>query len=152
MHPGLQTGGFSSSSLTTSYCSNYTGGTSSNDAVLVLAEWDRCTRSLMDSIEIMRRIHERGAFIKVLDRSGLDLSTPTGRGILALLSGLAKEERRRILRRANGGRCRHQARHQTGAQAQARRPSTTPSRRPSQSRRKLPPDRQDLPGPPCNYR
>ena len=31
--------------------------------VLVLAEWDRCTRSLMDGIEIMRRINERGAFI-----------------------------------------------------------------------------------------
>ena len=58
----------------------------------------------MDGIEIMRRIHERGAYIKVLDRPGLDLSTPTGRGILALLSGLAEEERTRILKRANDGR------------------------------------------------
>ena len=71
---------------------------------LVLAEWDRATRNLMDGIQIMERVHKRGAFIKVLDRPGLDLTTPTGRGILALLSGLAEEERTRILRRANEGR------------------------------------------------
>jgi DNA invertase Pin-like site-specific DNA recombinase len=68
--------------------------------VLVLAEWDRATRSLMDGIHIMERVHKRGAFIKVLDRP----TTPSGRGILALLSGLAEEERTRILRRANDGR------------------------------------------------
>src|SRR5262245_22605410 len=72
--------------------------------VLILAEWDRATRSLMDGINIMDKVHKRGAYIKVLDRPGLDLSTPTGRGILALLSGLAEEERMRILRRANEGR------------------------------------------------
>jgi Resolvase, N terminal domain len=72
--------------------------------VLVLAEWDRATRSLMDGIQIMERVHKRGAFIKVLDRSGLDLTAPSGRGILALLSGLAEEERTRILRRANEAR------------------------------------------------
>jgi DNA invertase Pin-like site-specific DNA recombinase len=72
--------------------------------VLVLAEWDRATRSLIDGIHIMERVHKRGAYIKVLDRPGLDLTTPSGRGILALLSGLAEEERTRILRRANDGR------------------------------------------------
>jgi DNA invertase Pin-like site-specific DNA recombinase len=72
--------------------------------VLVLAEWDRATRSLMDGIDIMRRINERGALIKVLDRKDLDLTTPTGRGILALLSGLAEDDRERIMRRANEGR------------------------------------------------
>lgn len=72
--------------------------------VLVLAEWDRATRSLMDGIAIMKRVHKRGAYLKVLDRPGLDLTTPSGRGILALLSGLAEEERTRILSRANEGR------------------------------------------------
>jgi Resolvase, N terminal domain len=38
--------------------------------VLVLAEWDRATRSLMDGIAIMERVHKRGAYIKVLDRPG----------------------------------------------------------------------------------
>ena len=72
--------------------------------VLVLAEWDRATRSLIDGINIMQAVHARGAYIKVLDRPGLDLTTPSGRGILALLSGLAEEERHRILKRANEGR------------------------------------------------
>jgi Resolvase, N terminal domain len=36
--------------------------------VLVLAEWDRATRSLMDGIAIMEKVHKRDAFIKVLDR------------------------------------------------------------------------------------
>jgi DNA invertase Pin-like site-specific DNA recombinase len=72
--------------------------------VLVLAEWDRATRSLMDGIAIMEKVLKRDAYIKVLDRPGLDLTTPSGRGILALLSGLAEEERTRILKRANEGR------------------------------------------------
>jgi len=58
----------------------------------------------MDGIHIMEKVHKREAYIKVLDRPGLDLTTPSGRGILALLSGLAEEERTRILRRANEGR------------------------------------------------
>jgi DNA invertase Pin-like site-specific DNA recombinase len=78
--------------------------------ILVLAEWDRATRSLMDGIHIMERVHKRGAYIKVLDRPGLDLTTPSGRGILALLSGLAEEERHRILKRANEGRTAARAR------------------------------------------
>jgi len=40
----------------------------------------------------------------VLDRSGLDLTTPSDRGILALLPGLAEEERTHNLQRANEGR------------------------------------------------
>jgi DNA invertase Pin-like site-specific DNA recombinase len=72
--------------------------------VRVLAEWDRATRSLMDGIHIMEKVHKRGAFITVLDRPGLDLTTPSCRGILALLSGLAEEERTRILKRARQGR------------------------------------------------
>jgi len=72
--------------------------------ILVLAEWNRATRSLIDGINIMQAVHSRGACIKVLDRPGLDLTTPSGRGILALLSGLAEEERHRILKRAHEGR------------------------------------------------
>ena len=52
----------------------------------------------------MQRVHKRGPYIKVLDKPGLDLTTPSDRGILALLSGLAEEERTPILRRTNEGR------------------------------------------------
>jgi DNA invertase Pin-like site-specific DNA recombinase len=71
--------------------------------VLVLAEWHRVNGSLVDGIAIMQRVHKRGAYNKVLDRPGLDLTTPSDRGILALLPGLAEEERTHNLRRANEG-------------------------------------------------
>lgn len=72
--------------------------------ILVLAEWDRATRSMYDGIAIMTRVSERGALLKALDRSWLDLTTPIGQGILAFLSSLAQDERERILRRAEEGR------------------------------------------------
>jgi len=40
--------------------------------VLVLGEWDRATRSMMDGIAIMQRVHARGAAIKVLDKPPSD--------------------------------------------------------------------------------
>jgi DNA invertase Pin-like site-specific DNA recombinase len=66
--------------------------------VLVVAKWDRATRSMMDGVHII------GALIKVLDKPHLDLTTPIGRGFIAFLSALAEDERQRILRRANDGR------------------------------------------------
>lgn len=72
--------------------------------VLVLAEWDRCTRSMTDGIAIIERVHKRGALVKVLDRDYLDLTKPINRGILAFLSALAEDERHRIVKRANEGR------------------------------------------------
>ena len=75
-----------------------TGGT------LVIAEWDRATRSMLDGIAIMTRVYQMGALVKVLDRPYLDLTTPIGKGILALLSALAEDERHRIVTRAAEGR------------------------------------------------
>jgi len=72
--------------------------------VLILAEWDRATRSMTDGIRIMEQVHERFAAIKVLDRKWLDLTTPIGKGILAFLSALVEDERERINRRSNAGR------------------------------------------------
>ena len=72
--------------------------------VLVVAEWDRATRSMFDGIEIIKRINDRGALIKVLDKPHLDLTTPLGRGFIAFLSAMAEDERGRILKRANDGR------------------------------------------------
>jgi DNA invertase Pin-like site-specific DNA recombinase len=72
--------------------------------VLVLAEWDRATRSMFDGIAIMQRVHGRGAAIKVLDKPHLDLTTKIGQGFLAFLSALAEDERERIVKRAGDGR------------------------------------------------
>lgn len=78
--------------------------------VLVIAEWDRATRSMMDGIRIVQRIAERGALVRVLDKDFLDLTTPIGQGVLALLSALAQDERERIVRRAQEGRVTAKAR------------------------------------------
>ncbi len=72
--------------------------------VLVVAEWDRATRSMMDGIKIFQRVADRGAFVKVLDKPHLDLTTPIGRGFLAFLSAMAEDERDRIVKRAADGR------------------------------------------------
>ena len=72
--------------------------------ILVVAEWDRATRSMFDGIHIIERINARGALIKVLDKPHLDLTTPLGRGFIAFLSAMAEDERGRILKRANDGR------------------------------------------------
>jgi DNA invertase Pin-like site-specific DNA recombinase len=72
--------------------------------VLVVAEWDRATRSMIDGVSIIDRIAKRGALIKVLDKPHLDLTTRIGRGFIAFLSAMAEDERERIVRRANDGR------------------------------------------------
>src|SRR5215467_9223394 len=36
--------------------------------ILVVAEWDRATRSMLDGVAIIDRIHARGSFVKVLDK------------------------------------------------------------------------------------
>src|SRR4051794_40681975 len=74
------------------------------DQLGVLAEWDRATRSMMDGIAIMQRVHARGAAIKVLDKPHLDLTTAIGKDFLAFLSALAEDERERIHKRASEGR------------------------------------------------
>jgi DNA invertase Pin-like site-specific DNA recombinase len=72
--------------------------------VLVVAEWDRATRSMLDGVALIERINAKGALLKVLDRTHLDLTTPIGRGFIAFLSAMAEDERQRIVGRANGGR------------------------------------------------
>ena len=72
--------------------------------VLLVAEWDRATRSMLDGVHIIERIHARGSMIKVLDKPYLDLTTPIGRGFIAFLSAMAEDERQRIVKRANDGR------------------------------------------------
>jgi DNA invertase Pin-like site-specific DNA recombinase len=72
--------------------------------ILVVAEWDRATRSMIDGVAIIDRIHKRGALIKVLDKPHLDLTSTINRGLIAFLSALAEDERQRILARCADGR------------------------------------------------
>ena len=72
--------------------------------ILVVAEWDRATRSMVDGLTIVTSVAERGALIKVLDKPHLDLTTTVGKGMLALFSALAQDERERIIKRSLEGR------------------------------------------------
>jgi DNA invertase Pin-like site-specific DNA recombinase len=72
--------------------------------VLVVAEWDRVTRSMIDGVGIIERIHQRGAFLTALDKPYLNLATPIGRGFIGFLSAMAEDERKRIIARCNDGR------------------------------------------------
>lgn len=74
------------------------------DDVLVVAEWDRATRSYIDGLQIMAEIGERGAMIKVLDRQHYDLTSPMGKALLGLMSAIAQDERERRLKQAGDGR------------------------------------------------
>ena len=74
------------------------------DDCLVLAEWDRCTRSMWDGLQIVKEILDAGATIRVLDFPSLDLGTPEGRGFLAMFSAMAERERMRIVKRTHEGR------------------------------------------------
>ena len=71
---------------------------------LVIAEWDRATRSMWDGLQIIKAVIDARASIKVLDRSYIDLATPMGRGFMAMLSALAEDERLRIIKRIHEGR------------------------------------------------
>jgi DNA invertase Pin-like site-specific DNA recombinase len=71
---------------------------------LVIAEWDRATRSMWDGLQIITTVIDAGASIKVLDRSYIDLKTPMGRGFMAMMSAMAEDERMRIIKRTHEGR------------------------------------------------
>jgi len=71
---------------------------------LVIAEWDRATRSMWDGLQIIKSVIDAGAVIKVLDRNYIDLTTPMGRGFMAMMSAMAEDERLRIIKRTHEGR------------------------------------------------
>ena len=71
---------------------------------LVIAEWDRATRSMWDGLQIIKTVIDARASIRVLDRNYIDLTTPMGRGFMAMLSALAEDERLRIIKRTHEGR------------------------------------------------
>ena len=71
---------------------------------LVIAEWDRATRSYADGLEILRRVIEAKAEVKVLDHPALKIGVPFGQALLGLFSTLAEMERDRIKKRTSEGR------------------------------------------------
>jgi DNA invertase Pin-like site-specific DNA recombinase len=71
---------------------------------LVIAEWDRATRSMWDGLQILKEIIDAEATIRVLDRAYIDLTSPIGRGFMAFISAMSEDERLRIIKRTHEGR------------------------------------------------
>src|SRR5450631_574421 len=99
---------------------------------LVIAEWDRATRSMWDGLQIIKAVIDAGASIKVLDRSYIDLTTPMGRGFMAMMSAMAEDERLRIIKRTGEGRKIAQAK----GVRMGRKPKLTPHQQ-TEARRRL---------------
>ena len=59
---------------------------------------------MWDGLQIIKAVIDAGAAIKVLDRSYIDLTTPMGRGFMAMMSAMAEDERLRIIKRTHEGR------------------------------------------------
>ena len=60
---------------------------------LVIAEWDRATRSMWDGLQILKEIIDTEATIRVLDRAYIDLTSPIGRCAPQTLSSRAPDDR-----------------------------------------------------------
>jgi DNA invertase Pin-like site-specific DNA recombinase len=59
---------------------------------------------MWDGLQIIKAVIDAGAAIKVLDRGYIDLTTPMGRGFMAMISAMAEDERLRIIKRTHEGR------------------------------------------------
>ncbi len=71
--------------------------------ILVLAEWDRVTRSFLDGVDLIKHIQSTGAAVQVLDIN-LDLTDPLQQALIGIWSAIAEKERVRGLQRAKDGR------------------------------------------------
>jgi DNA invertase Pin-like site-specific DNA recombinase len=65
---------------------------------LVVAEWDRTTRSMIDGIDIIKRINDRGCLLKALDKPHLDLTTLLGRGFIRMSACASSPAARAVYR------------------------------------------------------
>jgi DNA invertase Pin-like site-specific DNA recombinase len=70
--------------------------------VLVVTKLDRIARSVRDLMEIVHRIEEKGAGLRILAMN-LDTTTPTGRLMLQVLGAVAEFERAIMLERQREG-------------------------------------------------
>ena len=71
---------------------------------MVIAEWDRATRSMWDGLQIIKAVIGATRLDQGSRPQLIDLATPMGRGFMAMLSALAKDKRLRIIMRTHEGR------------------------------------------------
>jgi DNA invertase Pin-like site-specific DNA recombinase len=64
--------------------------------LLVVSRLDRLSRSIRDFVELLDRATREGWRLVVLDSSGLDMTTPTGRAMVHMMATFAQLERELI--------------------------------------------------------
>lgn len=71
---------------------------------VIVKELTRVSRSTSDMLSLVQEITAKGCYIKSLNESWLDTSSPAGEFMLTVFSGLAQFERSLLLQRCNEGR------------------------------------------------
>ena len=90
------------------------------DETVIVAELSRLSRSTKDLFEIVEKIHEAGAQIKSLKEPWLDTTTPQGRLLFTIFSGLSQFERDLLSKRTKDGLKAAKARGRNGGRPNKR--------------------------------
>ena len=69
-----------------------------------MKELTRVSRSTQDMLQLVADITARGCFIKSLNETWLDTTSPAGELMLTIFAGMAQFERKLLLQRCNEGR------------------------------------------------
>jgi DNA invertase Pin-like site-specific DNA recombinase len=94
--------------------------------VLVVTRIDRVGRSLINLLDVVNLLKERGAQLKVLDQPDLDTTSRNGRLVFSILGALAEWERAIIAERTREGLAEAKVRH--GGKLPGRKPSLSPDK------------------------
>lgn len=71
---------------------------------VIVKELTRVSRSTADMLNLVQQITAKGCYIKSLNESWLDTSSPAGELMLTIFAGMAQFERKLMLQRCNEGR------------------------------------------------
>ncbi|EGW39798.1 resolvase, N terminal domain protein [Desulfosporosinus sp. OT] len=71
---------------------------------VIVKELTRVSRSTQDMLQLVQDITAKGCYIKSLNESWLDTSSPAGELMLTIFAGMAQFERKLLLQRCNEGR------------------------------------------------
>jgi DNA invertase Pin-like site-specific DNA recombinase len=71
---------------------------------VIVKELTRVSRSTSDMLSLVQEITAKGCYIKSLNESWLDTSSPAGELMLTIFAGMAQFERKLLLQRCNEGR------------------------------------------------
>ncbi|MDF2610550.1 MAG: resolvase, terminal domain protein [Lachnospiraceae bacterium] len=72
--------------------------------IVIIAELTRVSRSLLDMLQIVKEITDKGCHLRSLSESWIDTTSPHGKMMLQIFGALAEFERELLLSRCNDGR------------------------------------------------